>query len=851
MNKVVGNRFGLVALILCFSVTTMAQEGLGEARSMCSDMTDKSRAMAKAAGYDVDKLCRGINSMSAEQEETSEDIDTFAVSRRTVSSKNNDWQNNDGDEKDPLDIDNEPDFNWEWNEETESWQEKEEELKPYGYDLFATESNTFAPTTNIPVSADYLLGPGDTLEVLVYGKTNDSFSIEINRNGVVDFPGLGPVGLAGLTFAEAKGMIKTRIAAQMIGVQASISMGSLRTMQIFVLGEAFRPGAYTVSSLSTITHALVSSGGVTDIASLRNIQLKRAGKLVATLDLYDLLMKGDTSNDVRLQASDVVYVPTLGDVVSIDGEVRRPAIYEIKDKTSVQTLINLAGGLKARAFNKNARIDRVDNNGFMTVVDVDLSAGEARKQLLNPGDHLSVDTAVEHQKNVVSLLGHVHRPGQFSWRSGMRASDLIKSMDQFPSLVDINFALLVRERSAVGDIQSIRIDLEEVLSNPGSEADIILQARDRVQIFALDADREEDLEETLEILEAQSRSGGFSTIVSVSGAVKFPGRYPLTDGMTLSHLVSAAGGLAEAVYSQVVEVSRANLSTDERVSYRVIAVNLHDEIALGANGFKLQPQDSVTLRVLPEFQMQAKIEIRGEVRLPGVYDFERGDTLADVIDRAGGFTDLAFLNAAVFTRESLRKEEDKQLRKLQEEMLAELEATQLKAVGEGTAAANGIQEAKDALEETFSDVEATGRLVIDLVGIANGSVADIVLQTGDILQIPQFRSSVSVIGEVYQPVVFTFDPALNLGGYLDKAGGYKSDADRSSVYVIKASGAVELPRGGLFRFANRGGGIEPGDTIVVPLDTKENLTGLALFTEASQIIYQLSLGAAALNQLGK
>ncbi|MDG1165264.1 MAG: SLBB domain-containing protein, partial [Porticoccaceae bacterium] len=508
MNNLVRNSLGLTLLMLCFSAGTLAQEGLEEALRMCGDMTDENLAMAKAAGYDVDKLCRGINSAKSKSSSISEDSEGegSVEPRRTVSSPEKFEQDEDLEEGKSRDTRLEADFPWVWNDEIESWELKEAELKPYGYDLFANEANTFAPSTNIPVSADYLLGPGDSLEVMLFGKTNNSFSIEINRNGIVDFPGLGPVGLAGLTFEEAKEVIKTRISTQMIGVNVSISMGALRTMQIFVLGEAYRPGAYTVSSLATMTHALFSSGGVTDIASLRNIQLKRAGKLIATLDLYDLLMRGDTSNDLRLQTSDVIYIPTLGDIVSVSGEVRRPAIYEIKSNTSVAALIDLAGGLKAKAFSKNARIDRVDDNGFMTVVDVDLSDNQSRAELLKAGDHLTVDGTVDVRKNVVSLLGHVHRPGRFSWRPGMRASDLIKNLDQFPTKLDLNFALLIRERSAIGEIETIKLNLEAVLNSPESEADIDLQAKDIVHVFALDKSREDSLESTLLALEAQSRS---------------------------------------------------------------------------------------------------------------------------------------------------------------------------------------------------------------------------------------------------------------------------------------------------------------------------------------------------------
>ena len=237
-------------------------------------------------------------------------------------------------------------------------------LRSFGYDLFANAPTTFAPAESLPVSADYLLGPGDSLDILFYGKINTSFSLVINREGFVDFPELGPVGLAGMTYGEAKSMLQSRIAAQIVGTKVSITMGALRTIQVFVLGEAFKPGAYTVSSLSTITHALISSGGVSDIGSLRKIQLKRNGKLIKVLDIYDLLLAGDTSSDVRVQAADVIYIPTVGQLASIDGEVLRPAKYELIGGESVKDLVKLAGGLTPKAFLSNTIIQRIDESDF-------------------------------------------------------------------------------------------------------------------------------------------------------------------------------------------------------------------------------------------------------------------------------------------------------------------------------------------------------------------------------------------------------------------------------------------------------------------------------------------------------
>ena len=355
---------------LSFSTSTSAQ-GLGDVKQLCNNATTANKAMAKQAGYDLDALCSDVTSITQTKTVA---LEPPKVARPTVATE----------------IDTAP------VEQVAAVvapvavagvgdTKPAVELKPFGYDLFANAPTTFAPAASIPVSADYLLGPGDTLDILFYGKSNNQFSLEINREGFVDFPELGPVGLAGLTYGEAKEMLQARITAQIIGTQVSISMGSLRSMQIFVLGEAFKPGAYTVSSLSTITHALISAGGISDIGSLRKIQLKRAGQLVAELDVYDLLMKGDTGNDVRVQAADVIYIPTVGSLVSVSGQVLRPAIYELKGNERVEDLIALAGGLGEKAFAGSARIERIGDDGFMTALDLNLETRASRNALVRGG----------------------------------------------------------------------------------------------------------------------------------------------------------------------------------------------------------------------------------------------------------------------------------------------------------------------------------------------------------------------------------------------------------------------------------------------------------------------------------
>jgi protein involved in polysaccharide export with SLBB domain len=297
------------------------------------------------------------------------------------------------------------------------------------------------------------------------------------------------VGLAGLTYAEAKEMLQSRISAQIIGTQVSISMGSLRSMQIFVLGEAFKPGAYTVSSLSTITHALVSSGGVSDIGSLRNIQLKRQGKLIATLDLYDLLLSGDTSKDVRVQAADVIYIPTVGDLVSIEGQVLRPAIYELRGGESVGDLVSLAGDLGPKAFSSSSRLQRINDDGFMTVLDLSLNQSKDRSIALQAGDHLVIDSITDYKKDIVTVSGAVRHAGDFAWREGMRVSDIISDRDKLSPAADLDVSLLVREVDGSADIDVMIFELGSVFSDPSSKDNLGLESRDRIIVLSDYQDR--------------------------------------------------------------------------------------------------------------------------------------------------------------------------------------------------------------------------------------------------------------------------------------------------------------------------------------------------------------------------
>ncbi|MDB9737378.1 SLBB domain-containing protein [Porticoccaceae bacterium] len=805
-----------------FSGSVFAQ-GLGDIKELCGNLTPVNKAMAAQAGYDVDQLCSEIPSMAA----ASAAVPTAPkVARETVSSTQT------------LAVAVAPVAVAGVGKAAPA-----SSLKPFGYDLFANAPTTFAPAASISVSSDYLLGPGDALDILFYGKTNTAFSLEINREGLVDFPQLGPVGLAGLTYGEAKEMLQMRISAQIIGTQVSISMGSLRSMQVFVLGEAFKPGAYTVSSLSTITHALVSSGGVSDIGSLRNIQLKRQGKLLATLDLYDLLMAGDTSNDVRVQAGDVIYIPTVGDLVSIEGQVLRPAIYELKGSESIQDLVELAGGMGPKAFAQSARLERINADGFMTTLDVDLTQSDDKMASLRGGDHLTVDAITNFKKDIVSLEGAVRYAGDFAWRDGMRVSDIVASRDKLNPDADLGAIMLVREVPNSADIEMLIVSLERILADFSNADNYRLMSRDKVIVFSAYGDRAAQIRPYITQLKRQATLGAPAKIVQSGGSVRFPGEYPLVEGMSIDDLIRLSGGLLASAYSQSAEIFRSDLSNPSRAVSTILVSSL-----AGSSSTALQSSDYVEFRAIPDFRKTQTITLEGEFVFPGVYAFEKGETLSSVIQRAGGLTDDAFAGGSVFLRESLRTREEQEVKRLTETLQAELQAESLSQANSDI----DIDQTQLALQEKalkeLSTLKASGRLIIPLEAIVNFAARDILLRADDRLLVPTFNQEVTVIGEVHRPLSYLYEPGRSQADYIDQSGGLKQSAYKKGIYVVKASGRVIKPSRGLFKFISAQEEVGPGDTIVVPLDTyDEKIRPMALLAEASQIIYQLSLGAAAIN----
>ncbi|GMQ88086.1 MAG: SLBB domain-containing protein [Gammaproteobacteria bacterium] len=727
-------------------------------------------------------------------------------------------------------------------------------LPRFGYDLFADVPTTFAPADGIPVDVDYAMGPGDTVLVQLFGKEHAEYSLVVTREGSLQFPKIGPISVAGLTFREMKEVLKAHIEEQMIGEKVVITLGKLRSIRVFILGDVKRPGSYTVSALSTMTNALFVGGGVKPIGSLRKIQLKRRGEVVARLDLYDLLLHGDTRHDVRLQPGDVIFVPPVGATLGLAGEVRRPAIYELRDERSVGQVLTLAGGLLPTAYPQASQIERINEHGERTLIDLDAGKKAGLQAAVQDGDVLRIFSVLEKMENIVLLSGHAQRPGGYQWHPGMRITDLIASIenDLLPR-PDLDYALIKRELAPDHRIELFSVRPGEALQNPASAENVELEARDELILFGSNSERSEIVEPLVDMLSRQATYRQPARVVRAAGLVRHPGEYPLEKGMRVSDLIRAGGGLAEAAYALGAELTRYVVIDGNYREVGHIKVGLAG-ILEGTEGADLilQPYDDLRIKRLPEWEAAATVEIKGEVRFPGIYPIARGEQLSKLLERAGGLTDIAFAHGTVFLREELRKREKLRLEELSRRLETDLAGLSLQLAQEDSGKVQSLDFVR-ALGSQLRAIEPTGRLVINLSELLNEtkdgrrSELDVTLQDGDRLYIPPLTQEVTVTGEVFYPTSHLYRKGTDRKRYVEMSGGVTRKADSKYIYVVRADGSVDTS-GGWFSVSGEHD-IQPGDTIVVPLNV-DLVRPIARLASISKIIFQLAVAAVGAKAVG-
>ena len=731
-------------------------------------------------------------------------------------------------------------------------------LKPFGYDLFRGSPTTFAPVTEIPIPSEYTLGPGDVLRIQLWGKENKSLELPISRNGTISFPQSGPMSVAGMSFDEARQQIRKQVSEQYIGVQASVSLGELRSMRVFVLGEARNPGSYSVSSLSTITNALYVSGGIKQTGSLRNLQLKRNGKLVGTLDLYDLLLRGDSSHDNRLQPGDVIFIPPVGKRAGIEGEVYRPALYELRNENTLADLVRMAGGLTPQAYPQRINIERTSEDFLRIIAEADYTVAEGKNARIQAGDRANIPSISDITGEYIEISGAATRAGRFAWMPGMRVSSVIKNLDaDLTPVADKRYAAIVRTDEKTDTISVLNLRLRKAIQNPGSAFDLPLEEKDQLLIFSdagkveggeegREFTRESLFEPVLRRLKSQATPSSPQKTIRITGPVRYPGEYPLPASGQLSDAIFVAGGLRDSASLFNAEVARYTTDKNGIGKTDILNVSLADAMA-GNGNLALQSRDRILIKSIPEFAKTSTIELKGEVRYPGEYTFRDGETLKEVIERAGGLTDNAFPKGAVFTRAKLRELEAQRLREAEERLQGDLLGVQLEGDSFGGQNAQRVDEVKGLLEDVQSS-RPVGRMVIDLPQVlADTGYQSIRLQDGDTLIVPTIPQAVSVFGEVQFPTSHLYTAGLTVDDYLERSGGPTRQADESRVYVVKADGSVMLPEKSRW-FGSRSQQLAPGDTVIVPIDV-DRLNQLELWTNVSQIVYQMALGAAAVGNL--
>ncbi len=533
-------------------------------------------------------------------------------------------------------------------------------LKPFGYDLFAGEPSTFAPVSDIPIPSEYIVGPGDSLSIQLYGKETGSYNLTVNRQGNIDIPQLGPINVAGQNFSEVKKLISSNIQERKIGVKSNISMGELRSIRVFVLGEAYRAASYTLSSLATVTQAIYAAGGINEIGSLRNIQVKRRGKVVATLDLYQLLLAGDTSGDVSLMAGDVVFIPTVGKTVGVKGEVSRPAIYELKNEQNIGDVIKLAGGVTATAFEKVGKIGRINNSGLRSVISVDLNTAQNSK--VKNGDVIEVGSVLSALEQSITVKGHVQRPGIYGWHKNSKLSDILSSIKDFKAQPDLEYILITRKNSITGKLTSYSVNYSEYIKSKQAAVDFALQPEDTIYVFNKQRNRSASLTPLLNVLKTQTELAQAAKVVTINGAIRNPGEYPLTVNANVKDLLNAGMGYTQKSELKFALLARKNAQLNTEVFY----LDLTNRDALDKRLAALdrlylfehdQPRTELLKDLIAELRQQADktlaqnvVTISGDVHFPGQYPYVVNMTSSELINLAGGLKESSYLVDADLVR---------------------------------------------------------------------------------------------------------------------------------------------------------------------------------------------------------
>lgn len=660
-------------------------------------------------------------------------------------------------------------------------EDKTEEV--FGRNIFNNKQLTFEPDINIATPQDYRLGPGDEIIIDIWGASENTIRQEITPDGCINVNGLGVISLNGMNISDAKEYLKSelsRIYADEAN-QIQVTLGKTRSIKINVVGEVMVPGTYTLSAFASVFHALYSAGGITDLGSVRNICVARNGNTVATVDVYDYILKGKTDGNINLQEGDVVIVPTYDMIVKIDGRVKRPMKYEMKDNETVSNLLKYAGSFTNNAYKNSVRVIRQEGR-LMSVATVERENYGSFKVM--DGDVVTADSIINRFANKLEIIGAVYRPGIYEFCDEINTvKKLLTQADGLLGDAFTNRAVLYRERENLTS-EVLPVDVKGIMD--GTVPDVELRKNDRLYIPS--------------IYDIKSIGD-----VYISGEIVKPGTYPYADNMTLEDLVITAGGLKDAASLVRVDVSRRMKDNKGTQAIDTVGQNfsfgLKDGFIVdGTPGFVLEPYDQVFVRKSPGYSVQKNVTVNGEVLYEGEYSLNfKNERLSSLIERAGGITAFGYAKGAKLTRVA-NEHEIKRMQNVIDMMRREL----------GESLANSLMLELDSvftvginLEEAISKP---------------GSDADIVLREGDVISVPEMTSTVKINGAVMMPNTVTYKDGKNVRYYLNQAGGYSQSARKTKKFIIYMNGEVE-------KVKSRSKKVEPGCEIIVPNKVKQNRIG--------------------------
>lgn len=773
-------------------------------------------------------------------------------------------------------------------------------LPIYGQNFFRPPT-TFAPLTQVPVSADYVIGPGDEIIIRAWGQVDVDYRDVVDRNGNLYVPKVGTLHVAGLRYDQLHDFVKTSISRIFHDFQMNTSLGSLRSIQIFVVGYAARPGGYTVSSMSTLVNAIFAAGGPAPNGSMRHILLRRGSEVVTDFDLYDLLLAGDKGRDQKLLPGDVIYFAPVGPQVAISGSVNQPAVYELGTKPTVGELLHMAGGTSAVAYGSKATVERIEDHRVREVASFTL-AGDGLQRELRGGDLIRVAPVSARFSNAVTLRGNVAAPGRHPWREGMRVKDLVPDLY---TLVTENYWV---QQNDITRTAQAGMSATEQMCLPGSpylNSEICANAQmtGATGIYP---------QPQLGVPGRVPRTGpqpqypyqapypygypqpgpyGAGGQYSPNGAYQqppagypYPQQYqgppfeqPPTDTSQTSTLAGAQELVSGAQAALKMEIRRTapdvnwNYALIERLNMddlttRLLPFNLRRAVLQpdSEDNLLLKPGDVVTIfsqgdMRVPIAQQSKYVYLEGEVKTPGVYKAEPGETLRQLVERVGGFTDNAYLFGAEFTRDSARAEQQTRLDQAVQQFEQEIERNASEQAVTNISNTGGSEElasyrtnlmGQRQLVDRLKQVKADGRVVLGIHPVDNSvnALPAIELEDGDRLVVPSRPSFVNVVGAVYNTSSFVYGKNMRTRDYLRDAGGGTAVADTGRLFIVRADGSVVSNTGGAFTGGTMSARLMPGDTIVVPV--KPNKPGFMKgLRDWSYILGQIGLAAAAINVL--